>query len=598
MARTDKVPRRRATAQAALGILTVLAAAFAAHPAAAAEALRVEVDGLSGELQKNVVASLSIEAARKEKDLDETRIKNLHEKAPGEIEHALEPFGYYRVVVDPSLSQQGTTWVARYKVDPGPQIKVASVDVQVLGPGASDPAFQRLVQAFPLQVGQGLMELAYEVGKKSFDDHAAAHGYLDAKFAVNQIRIDLAAYTAAIVLHYETGPQYRYGPVRFHQDFLRPALLRGYVVWKQGDPISSRQLLELQQSLANTTYFQRVEVVPRRDQAAGLEVPIDVNLTPARPQKWIAGIGYGTDTGPRGTLGLELHHINDLGQRFTSTGTVSQVDKEVRADYLIPGAYPRTDVLDFTVAYADLTPPTSHSLDLLAGPTYTYSIGRWRNAVSLDYQRESFTVGLDSGISDLVIPQDVLSRVYSDDRIYPTHGEKYDLMVRAGSKALASDTNFAQMSADAKFVQSFGKEKRLRLISRILAGATWTDAFHALPPTERFFAGGDQSVRGYAYQGIGARDAAGNVTGGTDTEVASVELQYRLSQYRLLQKFGVAVFFDAGGAGFNFGSEIKEGTGAGIFWLSPIGPVRLYVATALSIPGHPLRFHVVIGPDL
>jgi translocation and assembly module TamA len=593
-----RLPTRRWTVLLAAAALALLTAAAAARPARAAEALRVEIDGLNGEMRKNVLASLRIEAERKQKDLDESRIRDLHEQAPQEIEQALQPYGYYRVVVDPSLTHDGATWVAHYKVDAGPQIKLTTVDVQVAGAGSSDPGFQRLVRSFPLHPGEGLLHLPYETGKKAFDDFAAGNGYLDAKFLVNQIRVDLAAYTAAIVLHYDSGPRYHYGPVRFHQDFLRPELLRGYVKWKQGDPISARQLLELQQALANTTYFQRVEVVPRRDQAAGLEVPIDVNLMPARPEKWTAGIGYGTDTGPRASLGLELRHINDLGQRFTSEGTVSQVDKEVRADYLIPGTFPRTDVLDFTVAYADLTPPTSRSLDLLVGPTYTYAIGRWRDAVSLDYQRESFTVGLDSGISDLVIPQSVLSRVYSDDHIYPTHGEKYDFMVRGGAKDLASDTNFAQTSADAKFIQSFGTAKRFRLITRVYAGYTWTDNFNALPPTERFFAGGDQSVRGYAYEGIGAHDAAGNVIGGTDTEVASVELQYRLSQFRALQKFGVATFYDAGGAGFTFGSEIKQGTGVGIFWLSPIGPVRVYIATALSIPGHPLRFHFTIGPDL
>jgi translocation and assembly module TamA len=605
--RNQPAPHRRSAGRQALVTLatitgftaiTALAGMATARPARAAESLRVEVDGLGGELRKNVLASLRIETARKEKDLDESRIRNLHEQAPQEIEQALEPYGYYRVVVDPSLGHDGSTWVARYKVDAGPQLKVTALDVQVVGSAATDPGFQRLVRTFPLHQGEGLMHLAYEAGKKTFDDYAAASGYLDGKFLVNQIRIDLAAYSADVVLHYEPGPRYRYGPVAFHQDFLRPALLRGYVKWKQGDPISARQLLELQQALADTSYFQRVEVVPRRDQAAGLEVPIDVNLVPARPQRWTAGIGYGTDTGPRANLGLELRHINDLGQRFTSEAKVSDVEKSIRADYLVPGTYPRTDVLDFTVAYADLTPPTSRSLDFLAGPTYTYAIGRWRNAVSLDYQRELFTVGLDHGLSDLVIPQSVLSRVYSDDRIYPTHGERYDFMVRGGAKALASDTNFAQTSAAAKFIQSFGDKKRFRLISRVFAGYTWTDDFNALPPTERFFAGGDQSVRGYAFEGIGARDSAGNVIGGPDTEVASVELQYRLSQYRLLQKFGVATFYDAGGAGFSFGSEIKQGTGVGIFWLSPIGPVRVYVATALSIPGHPLRFHLAIGPDL
>ncbi len=218
--------------------------------------------------------------------------------------------------------------------------------------------------------------------------------------------------------------------------------------------------------------------------------------------------------------------------------------------------------------------------------------------MSLDYQRETYTVGVDKGISALVIPQTTLSRVYADDRIYPSHGEKYDFMLRGGAKFLASDTNFAQASAGAKFVQTIGEAKHFRLLSRAAIGYTRTDDFRHLPPSERFFAGGDQTVRGYAYQGIGLHDVKGNVIGGPDTLVGSVELEYRFSQYRRLQKFGLATFYDAGTAGNSFGGDLKQGTGLGVFWISPIGMVRVYVATALSLPGHPLRLHLTIGPDL
>jgi translocation and assembly module TamA len=595
------IGRRQAPLRAAalIVVATAAAAAAAALPATAAESLRVELDGLRGDLRKNALANLQIEAARKDKDLDESRIRRLHGQAPDEIEQALQPYGYYRVVVQSSLTHEGATWVARYKVDEGPQIKVTSRDVQLLGAGASDPDFQQVVRAFPLHEGEGLMQLAYEAGKKAFDDYAADHGYLDGKFQVSQIRVDLAAYTSEIVLHYDTGPRYRFGEVRFNQHFLRPSLLRGYVRFRQGDPLSAHHLLLLQEALADSSYFQRVEVVPRRDEAQGVELPIDVNLVPARPQKWTAGLGYGTDTGPRGSLGLELRHLNALGHRFTSEGRLSLVEKSIRTDYLIPGAYPRTDVLDFTAAYADLKPrKTNHSESLLIGPSYTYSLGRWRQAISLDYQRETYTVGVDKGISALVVPQTTWSRVYADDRIYPSRGEKYDFMVRGGARFLASDTNFAQASASAKFVQGFGQLRHFRLISRALIGYTWSDAFRHLPPTERFFAGGDQSVRGYAYQGIGARDVKGNVIGGPDTVAGSVELEYRLAEFQRLQKFGVATFYDAGTAGFSFGGGIQQGTGLGLFWISPIGLVRVYVATALSLPGHPLRLHLTIGPDL
>ncbi len=586
-------PRRAAAWLAALG----LCALAAARPLHAGEALRVEVDGVKGDLKKNIMATLSIEAQRKDKDLDESQIERLHGKAPGEISQALQPFGYYRSLVDASLGHDGTTWVARYKVDPGPQLKVNSLDVKVLGAGAGDAHFQRLTRDFPLHQGDPMLQVPYESGKKAFDDYAAGHGYLDGKFETSEIRIDLAAYTADVVVHYESGPQYRYGPVRFHQSFLKPRLVEGFVRFKRGEPIQSAQLLQLQQSLSDTNYFQRVEVVPQKAEAQGLEVPIDVNLTPSRPQKWTAGAGYGTDTGPRGTAGLELRDINEEGHRFTSEADVSQVDKSFRADYLIPDIHTRTDMLDFTVAYADLTPVTSRSLNLLAGPSYSMLLGRWHQTFSLDYQRESYTVGPQSGLSDLVIPQVTWSRVFANDRLYPTRGESYNFLVRGGAKDLLSDDNFAQAQATAKFIQSFGQKKVFRLITRATIGSTWTSDFSHLPPSERFFAGGDQSVRGYAFEGIGALEQ-GQVIGGPDLLVGSVEFQYRLARWQALQKFGVATFFDAGGAGYSFGGEIKEGTGLGIFWISPIGPIRVYVATALSIPGHPLRLHLTIGPDL
>ena len=109
----------------------------------------------------------------------------------------------------------------------------------------------------------------------------------------------------------------------------------------------------------------------------------------------------------------------------------------------------------------------------------------------------------------------------------------------------------------------------------------------------RYFAGGDQSVRGYAYQALGPRDQFGHVLGGRSLLVGSVELEYRF-----LKKWGVAVFYDAGNAARNFSFSLKQGTGFGLRWLSPIGMVRADLAFAVSEPGRPLRLHLNIGPDL
>ena len=583
-------------------LLGILGAVLPAFPAlAATPKVDVQVDGLSRELKRNVLASLEIQESRKDKDLDEARIRRLHAQAPAEIEQALQPYGHYKPVIHSTLDQKGETWVARYEVDAGPILKVTHRDLQIQGEGASDLGFQAAVDRFPLREGDPLFQPAYEGGKKAFDDYAAANGYLDGRFEVNEIRVDLATYTSEVALHYQTGPRYHFGPVVFHQDFLDPKLLRGYVTVKEGDPLDADELLKLQNALSSSPYFQRVEVVPRREGVTGVNLPIDVTLTPAKRHRYTAGVGYGTDTGPRVSGGIEFRRLNRRGHRGDVEARLSEIEKSGKADYIVPGIYPSTDLTTYTVAYADLHPQTSTSKSFLLGGSRARALGRWRQSIGLNFERTTFTVGTDSGVSRLFGPTVSWQRVFADDRIYPTHGERIEFDLRGADKSVLSNATFVQGIARAKFIQSFGGiggganfgGKRFRLITRADFAYTETDDFHLLPPTVRLFAGGDQSVRGYSYQGIGPRDALGHVIGGKALEVASVELEYRF-----LQKWGVATFYDTGTANDKFGGQLKVGTGVGVRWLSPIGMIRLDFAEAIREPHHPIRIHLTIGPDL
>ena len=565
--------------------------------ARADERVRIEIDGLERDLRRNVLASLSLEDARDDDDLNEERIRRLHARGEDEIATALQPFGYYRPDVQASLSRDGAIWVARYDVDPGPPLKVASLDVRVEGEGADDPWFQRDVREFPLQQGEPLYHPDYEGGKQRFVDDAASNGYLDADFQTSEMRVDLDAYTADVVLHFATGPRYRFGPVTFNQDFLDPDLLRGYVTFEQGEILDMDELLEMQNALSDSPYFQRVEVVPRRDLAQGVEVPIEVSLTPSKHQRWSAGAGYGTDTGPRGTVALELRRINRQGHRGNVEVRASQIEKSGQAQYQIPGAYPRTDVLTFSLGYSDLQTDTSESQSSLVGVGLTQARGQWREALALNFQREDFEVGLDEGRSELVIPQATWTRVRADDRISATHGDRVEFTIRGADESVGSNASFLQAAAQGKLIRSFAD--RFRFITRLQVGHTETEQLRELPPTIRFFAGGDQSIRGYGYQDLGPLDEAGNVIGGEDLLAGSVELEYRfLEKWLFLEKWGVAVFYDTGNAMRSFSGSLEEGAGVGLRWVSPIGPIRADAAWALTEPGTPVRFHLTVGPDL
>lgn len=567
-----------------LGLCLSAAAPLAAVP------VKVEVEGVGRDLERNIRSVLSLAKEDKD-DLTPDRVRRLHDRAPEEIGEALQPFGYYRPVVRGELRQEGERFIARYEVDEGPAVKIASVDLQITGAGADDPEFRQITREFPVQQGKVLYHPDYEKGKDALVELAAENGYLDAEFDVSEVRVDLERYRADVVVHYDTGPRYRFGDVRFDQDAVDPDLLTGYVNFKRGEPLDVDKVLELQDALSDSPYWARVEVVTRQDLAQNLEVPIEVNLVPAKPQLWTAGVGYGTDTGARGTLGLELRRINRRGHRGQIQLVGAETEQSFQASYLIPGPYPRTDVLSFNTAYALEDTDTAESETYLIGAQRTQSRGGWRETLSLNYQRDDFEVGLDQGISDLLVPGASYERVKADDRIYTKNGYRLRLGLQGAEGSLLSTSTFLQASLDGKLIRSLGD--RHRLITRAEAGYMETNEFRELPPRFRFFAGGDRSVRGFGYQELGEKDEAGNVIGGQALLVGSLEYELRV-----LEKWSAAVFYDTGNAFSAFGDPLEYGAGFGIRWRSPIGPIRADMAWALSDDDRPFRFHLNIGPDL
>lgn len=567
-----------------LGLCLSVAAPLSAVP------VKVEVEGVGRDLERNIRSVLSL-AQEDEDDLTPERVRRLHDRAPEEIGVALQPFGYYKPVVRGELRQEGDRWIARYEVDEGPAIKIASVDLRVTGAGADDPGFRRITSDFPVKRGEVLFHPDYEEGKDALTELAAENGYLDAEFEVSEVRVDLERYRADVVVHYATGPRYRFGEVTFNQDVVDPDLLTGYVNFKRGEPLDVDKVLALQDALSDSPYWARVEVVTLEEEAQGLEVPIAVNLVPAKPQLFTAGAGYGTDSGARGTLGWELRRINRRGHRGRVQVVGAETEQSFQASYMIPGAYPRTDVLAFNTAYAIEDTDTAESESILLGAQRTQVRGGWREALALNYQRDDFEVGLDQGISELLVPGASWERVKADDRIYTTNGYRLRFGVQAAEESLLSDSSFLQGTVSGKYIRTLGE--RHRLITRAEAGYLETDRFRQLPPRFRFFAGGDRSVRGFGYQELGEKDEAGNVIGGQALLVGSLEYELRV-----LEDWSAAVFYDTGNSFSAFGDPLEYGAGLGVRWRSPIGPIRADVAWALSQEGTPFRFHLNIGPDL
>ncbi|HYM46850.1 MAG TPA: autotransporter assembly complex family protein, partial [Burkholderiaceae bacterium] len=447
------------------------------------------------------------------------------------------------------------------------------------------------METLPLQQGAPLRHTNYEQSKRALLDLAAERGYLDARLTRSELLVDLERYTATAVLHLESGARYRFGAVRFEQGFFDPDFLARFVPFKPGDPYSTSGLLQLQTGLSNTEYFKQVDVRPRRDLVQDLVVPVDVTLKLREPNKYTVGIGFGTDTGARAKFGWERRLINPTGDRFLAALDVSQVRSTADVRYLIPVFDPRTDHVALGASLHDDEATSFTSKRSVLGVGLSHTRRSWRELLSLNYQRERFTAGSDSGVATLLMPGAGWTYVHADNRLQPRHGGRLQLEVRGANEHVGSDLSFWQLHLGGKYIVPVGSGARI--ITRADAGHIATPNFRKLPASLRFYTGGSQSVRGYPYQGLAAVDEAGLTIGGSNLLVGSIELEQRV-----WQAWSAAVFYDTGKA-FNDSSEpFNDGAGVGLRWRLPVGLLQLDVAQALTRESKPWRVHFLIGAEL
>ena len=558
----------------------------------AAPAVTVNIEGISGELLTNAQQWLTIYQQREHPLLTEGRIDRLFNKADQEIENALQPYGYYRPHIEKSLiHKSGEQWVATYRIEPGEPLRIATLDWRIDGDAVDDKVFQKLWGTFPLHEGNILNQALYEQSKHDLLKLANERGYFDAEFTTARITIDLKSYSADVVLHFNSGRRYLFGDTELNQDVLDDGLLHRYLSYHKGDPYDIDKLLDLQQGLMGSDYFESVELQPQSPNHTTGSVPVVVNMTPRKRNRYTLAFGYGTDTGPRGKLGWAVPRVNRRGHRFESEYSASGIGNSLNLRYRIPIRDPRREEIIFNGGLANTRLETSESRIATVGASLLQVQGPWQETLSLNYHNEVYTIANVERHTILVMPGISVSRHISSRYVLVDQGLLLNGEVRGGAKGALSDINFFQGKIHVKGITSLGEKQRL--ITRGTFGGTNTDNFDRLPASLRFYTGGAQTVRGYRYQSLGPTDSQGNVIGGKYLLIGSAEYERRINQ-----DWSWALFIDGGNAMNDLSTPLKQGAGIGVRWQTPVGPLRFDIAWAISEPGNPKRPHISIGPDL
>jgi translocation and assembly module TamA len=555
---------------------------------AATASADVNVTGVDGPVAANVLAYLDLDD--EPCDAPRWRVEQQYRAAPARIRNALQAFGYYEPRVAPALDQDETCWHARFEIELGEAVHLRAVDVRLTGEAERDPAFAAALAGAGLAAGAVLNHGAYEQLKRRWADLARERGFAEAELVSNRIDVYPDEHAADVTLLFASGPRYSFGPTEVTQSVLTDQLAASYLTFREGEPYDARQLVDAYAALANSGYFRTIDLRPLAHDTATRTIPIAVTLTSAARTQTSYGVGFSTDTGPRFRFGRNNTRFNERGHQFGVNAQLSPVVSEVTANYRMP-IRSRTEWLNFDVGVEREDTETAESDRLELGARRVHERrGDWTRTELLSLRVEDFVVADQASRARLLMPGIDWTRIRADNEIRPTMGSRLSLELRAANDALVSDTDFVQAVAQGKWIWSLPRGRRVLVRGQV--GATAKRNFEELPASVRFFAGGDNSVRGYDFEALGPLGADGKVIGGSSLAVGSFELEQPLRD-----RWSLAFFVDSGNA-FE-GSRIDAQTGAGIGgrWQSPLGPIRIDLAKALDSERE-WRVHVSLGPDL
>ncbi|MEK6787923.1 MAG: autotransporter assembly complex family protein [Pseudomonadota bacterium] len=510
------------------------------------------------------------------------------------VRQTLQALGYY----DPDVALVVEQDTLRLTVNAGQPVRLRVINIQLVGDAEQDARFR--LPAFPQAAGDVLNHGQYDAFKQRLEDRALERGYFDSRWLVSRIEVNLQERVADVYLGFDSGARYQFGPISYREADGKPlralnALqLARLTPFKTGDAINSRQLFQLQKNLIETRYFREAQVSFRRDQTSNRQVPIEVVVDSRLPSLYSFGLGFATDVGPKLQAEWQrpLFNRDGHGVQLTTELAAQRQSGEIR--YRMPWKHPLEDRLEFALGIQKDRIDDTDTVQTVASVQRVLDPRRgWQRSFGVRLFDERFQ--RDSGIKGaerILAPYASFNRVQSQGGIDPSSGNRLFFQTEAASQALVSTSDFVSLRAGYRWLNTY--RDRHMLLLRGDAGAILSPDFARVPPSLRFYAGGDNSVRGFDYRSLSPRNTLNETIGGQYLLAASVEYNWRWRP-----TWRPAVFMDVGNAFTNASdASLVAGLGVGIRWISPVGPIRVDLASAVSEPGKPLRLHLTIGSPL
>jgi len=577
--------------------------AASAPPQQAEYRLDVQAPDELRKLLTNYLDLARFQSAPATEGINAAELDRLMRAAPAQAKELLETEGYFDAQVTvPPVAREGALPLVRVLVEPGPRTTVASFTLDAVGDvqkGNATRELEILRGLWPLPVGQAFRQGAWTDAKNLALARLRADGYAAATWQRTSARVDAAASRAELELVVDSGPLFRIGTLRIEGlERYDENAVRQLTNFGAGDPYSEKLLLDFQERLQKLGLFEGASVELDADPTHADAATVIVRVKEQTQHVATVGIGYSANTGPR----VSLEHTNrrPFGSQWIMHNKVELgPDRQAWEGELT--SHPLDNLYRNLVSGSATRLLTDDQIQL----GWNARLGRTQDTPRIErlYFGELTHARVDSAV--LTSQADAASINYHwvyrdiDNVLLPTRGLTTSLQGGLGyAKGSRSVLGDPLVEARGPFARLYGRLTWYRPFgdawygtARIEAGHVFTRDVVGIPDTLLFRAGGDDSVRGYAYRTL-APSVDGTATGGLSLFTTSLEIARPISPR--YPAYWWAAFVDAGNAADSF-KELKPalGYGVGLRWRSPVGPLRIDIAYGQQT--HQVRTHLSVG---
>lgn len=538
-------------------------------------------------------------------DISETEWSRLIASAPAQARSLAQTDGYFSAEATVARAS-GQPPQVTLSLSPGTRAEVGRLTLEVQGELA-DLAEQQNPEALALRkrferdwslpAGSAFVGGAWSDAKNNALALLRSQGYASATWSGTGAEVDTYTQLARLFLVVDSGPLFRAGDIEV-EGLAKHSLdkVKGLAGFAPGSALTEDRLLDYQQRLQKTGLFDQVVVSLDPDIAQAGAARVLVKLKEAPLQGATVAVGISANSGPRATV--EHVHRQAFGWDATARNKLEWGrDKQAWNGELsthLNDQFNR-DLVGGSIERLLTDTDLVLSQRLRVGRSKESPTVERLNFVELEQARECARLdGVASDCADLraiSLRQDRIWRRL-DDNLLPTKG--YSLSGQAGV-GLADGT----ASDRGGFLRLYGRATGYWPVgdnwfgqARLELGGVLMKSGVQVPDSLRFRAGGDESVRGYAWRSLAPVRADGSLTGGKYLLTASAEIARPISTD--LPSVLWAAFIDGGRAA----DELKDlkpalGYGVGVRWRSPVGPLKLDWAWGRDV-GH-ARLHLSVG---